>query len=507
MLLKNTNRNQCKTKISLIVFAIQIFILASIGPVSTVWGLVPKITDKKINAAIEKNLYLNNISLNALHIEVNTQNGIVTVSGTVENLIAKDRIVQIVQTIQGVRAVVDRIAVIPAKRSDEQIAKDLKQALKQDPATDAHEIIVNVEAGVVTLGGKVDSQQEKILASEVAKSVRGVKKIKNEIKTENPSTRPDREIQADIQRHLESNVWIFDQAIQVRVKNGKVILSGVVGSEEEKNRVVFNSWTSGVKEVDDDALIVNSWIRKDDLRRVEPVEILEDDQIRKTVEEALALDPRVDAFSIDIKVESGVATLKGKVNHFMTKVVAEQDASNTVGVRQVVNDLEVANEQAVPDEEKLTAMVKQALASHPLTSDFDIKVKVKENTVGLYGEINSLKDKALVEKVASVVRGVKQIENNLTVKSTWPWKKDEDIYEDVRDELFWSFLVDEDAILVTVEKGVVRLTGKAADWKEVRAAVNNAFEGGAKIVKAELKLDNGVITNAIFDYRDIPVGL
>jgi osmotically-inducible protein OsmY len=44
--------------------------------------------------------------------------------------------------------------------------------------------------------------------------------------------------------------------------------------------------------------------------------------------------------------------------------------------------------------------------------------------------------------------------------------------------LWWSPFVDSDDVNVTVDDGVVTLTGAVDSWSEYNAAANNAYEGG-----------------------------
>ena len=89
-------------------------------------------------------------------IDVNTRDGVVTLSGWVDNSLAKERAGKIAESVKGVRAVISRIA-ITTVRPDGEVLNDVRAALQADPATDAYEINATVKDGVVTLFGAVDS--------------------------------------------------------------------------------------------------------------------------------------------------------------------------------------------------------------------------------------------------------------------------------------------------------------------------------------------------------------
>jgi hyperosmotically inducible protein len=57
----------------------------------------------------------------------------------------------------------------------------VKAALIADSATKAHQINVETQEGVVQLSGFVDNAAAKSAATNVAKSVSGVKDVKNEL--------------------------------------------------------------------------------------------------------------------------------------------------------------------------------------------------------------------------------------------------------------------------------------------------------------------------------------
>jgi osmotically-inducible protein OsmY len=339
-----------------------------------------------------------------------------------------------------------------------------------------------------------------------SKGVKGIRKVKNGITVEPKKHRFDNEIKEEIERRLKSNVWIFDEAITIEVKNGKVILGGTVGSEAERNRVRYNSWVTGVKEVEDLELAVNSWIRSKDLRKTKPVSF-DDDEIKEAVREAFLLDPRVKSASVEIQVKDGIVELEGTVEHLLTKKAAGQDASNTVGVRKVINNIKINFEDVQKSDEELVLRIEKTLTNHSLIGDFDLEIKVQNKNVILNGEVETLYEKSLVEQVVSSTRGVENIENQLSVISSWPNKKDEKIREDIQNLISWSLFINGEDIIVSVKKGVANVSGKIFDWKGVHNAVEKGFQGGAKMVKINLTLKTGEVVKGIFDYQDIRLGL
>jgi len=76
--------------------------------------------------------------------------------------------------------------------------------------------------------------------------------------------------------------------------------------------------------------------------------------------------------------------------------------------------------------------------------------------------------------------------NNIDFKHKWVWKPDWEIREEVKDQLFRSPFVDEAEVCVTVDDGIVTLTGMVDTYSERQSAEDNAYEGGAKDMKNNL---------------------
>ena len=138
------------------------------------------VSDRDVTLAIEVELALDE-AVDANRIDISTQKGIVMLSGSVGNMLAKERAASIAQCIVGVRGVVNRIEVKTIIRKDPELAKAVERALFLDPATDSYEVGATAKNGAVTLSGTVQSWQEKQLCADVAKGVRGVTEVNNEI--------------------------------------------------------------------------------------------------------------------------------------------------------------------------------------------------------------------------------------------------------------------------------------------------------------------------------------
>lgn len=467
-----------------------------------------KATDQQITNAVERT-FLTDVALHNTKIDARVSEGVVTLTGVVDNLLAKERAAKLAQTIRSVRGVVNTIVLKIPSRPDDEIRKNVELALLYDAATDSYELKPAVKDGVVTLTGTVPSYREKLLAVYVAKGVKGVKDVKDSIAQKGKSERPDNEIAGEVKRAIDIDVWLQPNQITTDVKDGVVTLSGAVSSPAQQERAHLVAWTAGVKSVNAAGLRVDPWAKVSDQRQ-QTVPVKGDSQIKQAVHDALLYDPRVYSFNPSVEVDNGVVTLTGVVDNLKAKRAAEQDAKNTWGVWRVKNLLKNRPVVAIADE-KLGQKVALAFLRDPVVDAYQINVKAKNGVVALTGNVESYYEKSQAEDIASRANGVLDVTNDITVSSpflvyynlaydpywtyipsyaywdgygsqrypTWPYTNDAAVKDDIKDKNFWSPWVNGDQIIVNVTNGVAILTGKADSWFEYNRATDNAFEGGA----------------------------
>ncbi len=489
------------------------FLVTGLAPFHAA-GTEPEMTDLTIGDAVEDQLYLDQ-AVPAYAIEASAKDGIVTLTGTVSNILAKERAAKIAETVRGVRAVINTITVKPATSpTPMELEKDIVTALEDNPATKTWEIIPKVDGeGLVTLSGRVDSWAERELAGKVAKGVRGVTDVRNTIEVDTAEMRSDADIRADIQRSLRWDALVDHAEIGVTVEDGVVRLGGTVGSASEWRRAAAHAWTAGVKSVDAVQLVVAKWTRDPTLREGKYV-IESEDEVIDAVRRALELDPRINAETVDTSMVAGMIVLRGAVDSVRAKRAATDNARNTVGVQDVLNRLRVRPEGEQRADADIAESVRQALTRDPYVERFEIAVTVTSGVAYLEGAVDSYFEKARADDAAAGVAGVVEVENNVEVRRPdKPYAYDphrDDIYvydfdwygyqpratlvsdavikREVERELWWSPFVDSENITVTVDRGVATLEGTVETWAEHVAARENAFEAGAVWVVNDLSI-------------------
>lgn len=442
--------------------------------------------DDEISFAVETELLVDQAVQSHL-IDVETTDGVVTLKGTVNNILAKDRAERLAERVKGVRSVINSLIVEPVYRTDEDIRSDVELALLVDPATESYDVDVTVSDGEVLLSGTVNSWQEKMLAERVVKSVKGVRAVDNEIAVDYAADRSDQEIRSDIRGRLEADVWIDEWLIDVNVDNGKVTLSGSVGSAAEKRYAEADAWVAGVTSVDVSDLEVEWWTR-DEMKRKQKYQDVDDPQIRNAIVDALFYDPRVTSAGIDVRVENGVAKLSGEVDNLAAKKAAEEDAENTFGVWMVQNHIRVRPDEIAQNDD-LQSDVLQALMRDPYVESFEIEPEVRTGLVYLEGTVNSDFERRHAEEVVENVKGVIEVVNLLDYRFEWVPMSDRRIKRNVAEQLYWSPFVDREQIDIETNNGIVTISGVVESWQERHAAEMNAFEAGAKDVVNQVLIE------------------
>jgi osmotically-inducible protein OsmY len=212
--------------------------------------------------------------------------------------------------------------------SDTEIHRDVLAELDWDPEVDAKDIGVEVDNGVVTLTGTVDSYTKKWAAERAALRVAGVRAVANNIVVKSPTTRTDTDIAKAVADALEANSLVPKSRIKVTVKHGWVTLEGDVDWRFEREEA-----ESTARKVAGVTGVTNLIVVKQP--SVSPAEI------KEAIERALVRSAEVDADRIQVHVEGGHVTLTGTVRSWAERQEAEAAAWRARGVTSVTNEIRV----------------------------------------------------------------------------------------------------------------------------------------------------------------------
>jgi osmotically-inducible protein OsmY len=246
------------------------------------------------------------------------------------------------------------------------------------------------------------------------------------------------------------------------VKDGRVTLCGDVGTAYQKQRAEDGArWIRGVKGVD--CRLEVHWWDRDGSRATAPAPSPE--QVRQSVIDALRDDPRIDAAAIAVANESGHVTLSGLVPTLTEKSVAEQDALDVVGTAWVTNLLGVDEVRRADD--AIRADLRFELDADSSLSKEPITTEVRDGTAVLAGRVDNLWEKTHAREVATRVRGVRAVIDNVVVNASAVYS-DASIRRRVQDRLNENGETRRaaDEIHVAIDDGKVTLTGTVDFWSE-----------------------------------------
>ena len=126
--------------------------------------------------------------------------------------------------------------------ADTQIHAKLTDQFIQNDFTLITAVTITVNDGAVLLTGKVKKPEEKILATKLAWTVRGVREVVNEIQITDTSSikdiAKDLAASATLRGKLISDSDVSSLNFSIDVVNGTVYLSGVASDQKEMKRVV-----------------------------------------------------------------------------------------------------------------------------------------------------------------------------------------------------------------------------------------------------------------------------
>lgn len=195
--------------------------------------------------------------LDAAHIGVSAQQGVVRLTGHVSTYSQKLAAEAAVKRIKGVRGVAEDIEVRPEGRigaADDEVAARVVNLIAWDSTVPRDRIKVEVAAGHVTLSGEVDWQYQRVAAERGVRNLLGVVGLTNSI-TVKAHLQP-KELKNRIEAALERQAELDADRIRVTVDGTTVHLEGKVRSWHERDAAERAVWAApGVTQVEDRVVI------------------------------------------------------------------------------------------------------------------------------------------------------------------------------------------------------------------------------------------------------------
>ncbi len=237
--------------------------------------------------------------------------------------------------------------------SKEQIVKEVRAAFENEPRINLHHYPVQFEFndGIVTLTGEMSTLAAKKLAVGLAAAVPGVSSVKDLLRVKPAEAMEDGAL-CDL---------VFDALLQESAFNDFTLRAHIDGSEKASRGV-----------------------------------------------------PRTPSGNIELVVHGGVVTLRGEVESYAHKALAEALAWWRRGTRDVANRLDVAHPMEDPDGE-MTDALRMLLEKDKLLDAAQIRAVCRDFTAILDGVVSKEGAKELAESDAWYLLGVAEVVNRLQV--------------------------------------------------------------------------------------------
>lgn len=225
------------------------------------------------------------------------------------------------------------------------------------------------------------------------------------------ASKMDDRIESSAKKSYVFKTYLKNDDIKVESKNGVVTLTGTVSEESHKSlaqETVAN--LSGVKRVDN----------KLGVKGEHPAENSDAWLITK-VKTTLLFHGNVSA-TTEVSAKDGIVTLRGEAASKAEKDLTTEYAKDIEGVKDVNNEMTVSGSPKKKetmgeklDDASITAQVKLVLLGHRSTSAVHTKVETKNGVVTLSGKAKNTAEVDLVTKYVRDIKGVKRVNNRMTV--------------------------------------------------------------------------------------------
>jgi osmotically-inducible protein OsmY len=193
-------------------------------------------------------------SVNAAHIGVAVDDGVVTLSGHVCSYAEKMAAERAARRVKGVHAIAQEIEVrYPSdkKTADDEIAGRALAVLRWNTVIPPDSVQIRVQDGWVTLTGEVDWQFQRIAAESQIRRLSGVAGLMNSITIKPHAQTAD--IKTKIEEALKRSAEVEARNIRVsRIGDTRIALEGTVHDWQEREAVTNAAWSApGVLSVED----------------------------------------------------------------------------------------------------------------------------------------------------------------------------------------------------------------------------------------------------------------
>lgn len=391
--------------------------------------------------------------------------------------------------------------------NSDNVCAAVKKELMRDRGIPGKQIKVVCNDRKITLKGNVDSLHAKQRAKKLAETVRGVRSVDNELEVKPKKERSASQLNKDVKTALSNDAATRNYDVKAESNDdGEVTLSGHVDSNRQKRLAEkIASSVQGVTSIDNDIEVKAS--------------NRSDEDIAQLAEKALQRNNLVDAHDINVNVKDHTVMLSGKVASAAEKTQAETtvwvSGVNDVNADNLQVDESVRSDRNMEngrpsrggivgrrDDESIRASIDAGLIDNPRVYSFNVTPKVEDGKVTLTGTVDNLKAKRAASTVAMNTTGVKQVDNEIKVRTNGQ-VDDSAIARRIEDSMLINPYVSSYDVKVNVKDGVATLTGTVDSYYEKAEADDIAARmTGVKKVDNNLNVNDSYYGLADEPYAD-----
>lgn len=212
----------------------------------------------------------------------------------------------------------------------------------------------------------------------------------------------DAQIRDDVIEELRWDPQIIEpDAVGVAVMDGAVTLTGHVGSYAEKLAAARAAErVYGVKAVANDVKVKLAGSPRDD------------SDIARAIGHVLEWNVQIPEGQVRARVENGLVTLDGEVQHDYQRREVERMVRQVRGVTGVLDNIKVTPPVSP---ESVQAEIEEAFKREAEVDARHIKVDVTDHTARLWGHVHSIKEAAAARAAAAAAPGIATVESHLAI--------------------------------------------------------------------------------------------
>ena len=211
------------------------------------------------------------------------------------------------------------------------------------------------------------------------------------------------QLRSDVEQELAWEPKLDESHIALSVKDGAVTINGHVPTYAQKLHAVRAvERVSGVSAVADELEV-----------RLPDSHVRDDTDIAQAIAHHLAWTSTIPKESVKAEIADGAVTLRGTVQWEFERREAARVARDVIGVRNVINLIELKPSPAVKTVERQIA---SAFGRQASLDARGVHVTVHDSKAVLSGHVHSLAEQRIARTAAYAAPGIASVESHLTVE-------------------------------------------------------------------------------------------